>query len=490
MVLTRVSRWLDELESKDYVTGACWLVVALAVGLGRMGQEALVVGLPASEALSLRGAVNFVAFYVQIIWVYTAMVTALSGRAWQRALGPVLVGTLLGLLPPLVDVLVYGIGRFYYYYQLDFRWVLGVDLGRGIPLGEALAGYISTVLLALYVGARSGSHIRSALAFLAGHVLAYVCGVVVPSLAYRLALATQLPTLPVLTLGQILLAAGLYGVLNPHLLRRTLVRLPHVLPSALLALLGGAIGRQPVAPVLLTFAAMLALGVIIVEQNDLYDEPGRETTGGAPSVSQADSRFGLAISLLLVAALGSYRPILAVLIGAFYALTLVYHHPATRCKSVFPVNYLLIGLCALAATTAGILSSTRKPSPAALWLGPAAAFLAFGLGSVFKDYKDVDSDVAARNNTAYTLAGAAGRSLAHVHRWVVVTLTVLTVAPCCWLAWRGVPPGLCLALLLGGCIMVPVLLTRIRNPHNATESTLWLINGYLLIYALLAWHWS
>jgi 4-hydroxybenzoate polyprenyltransferase len=176
-----------------------------------------------------------------------------------------------------------------------------------------------------------------------------------------------------------------------------------------------------------------------------------------------------------------------VCVMVFYLLTLLYHHPRFRYKRIFPLNYLLQGSCAATMVSAGILSTRGGPDRWTAWLGVVAGFLAFILGSPFKDYKDIDGDQVAGNETIYTLARNRARPIQNVHLTVTLTLTALMAAPALWLRWRGVPASLCVVSGVGACVSVPLALLGIQDRERATETALWLVNGYLLAYALLAW---
>lgn len=483
--------WLERLESQDYLRWGQWLIVAALVGLGRLVEEFFLVYLPRGEGVTFNVAVNYVTFYAQLAWLYAAAASILTGLGWRRTLGPALAGTLAALLPPLVDAAIYGAGRFNYFYQFDYPGgmlrLMPVDLGRGIPFAEVIVAYGGACLLASYVGGRTRSLTRATLALVTGYGLIQLWGGILPTLAARLNRHLGLDLLDALNLVQTVTVVAIYFGLNPELFRQTARRLAHILPAPLLVLLGAAIGHHPVGA---GVAVALSAGLVsasVVQQNDYFDRQEDIANGRLLASSRHNVRFSQAILVLLLVVVSAYRFAPAGLLLVFVGLTLLYHHPRFRWKRRLVLSFLIEGACAASMVAAGLLAASAADASQIVWLGPAVAFLAFALGCAFKDYKDIDGDQAAGNETVYTVARKQGWSIPKVQRIVTLFLVVLTVAPIPWLRWRGVPLGVCLVLALGACTFMPLILLRVRHRVWATEAVLWLVNAYLLAYGLLVW---
>ncbi len=492
--MLKYSRWLEQIESRDHLLWASWLAVAIIVGVGRFIEEALTVYLPRGDPLTFSAALNFVAFYAQIVWAYTAATAILIRQPWRRTLGPAMLGTLLGVLPPLMDLVFYGAGNFNYFYQFDYpHAVFGpipIGLVRGIPLGEALAAYASAGLLAAYVALRSRSLGRTVLAFLVGYELIHIWGSGLPTLAARLESVVQLSLLTTLSLVQVILVIAIYYGLNPALLRQAVRRLPHALPGTLLVLLGGAIANQPIGP---TAAIALIAGIVTMftmHQNDFYDQTEDAKAGRIVTVTQEDMHFFHAMLILILIVIATYQISIVALLLVFYLSTLLYHHRRFRLKRIFPLSYLIEGVCAAAMVSVGALSTVNKPEYWTVGLGAAAGFLGFALGSPFKDYKDIDGDQAAGNQTLYTLALARKWNLQTMHVAITLVLMVLTAIPVFWLYQRGVSGGICILLGTLACLSIPATLLVIQDRTTATKATLWSVNVYLLICTLAAWQFN
>jgi len=341
------ARWLVRLESRDFATGAQWLAIALIVGTLRLLEERVLIPRSGGGRVSFLGALHMGTFYVQVIWLYTAAAAFLTKQPWRRTLGPETAQIVVGLLPPLLDAAIYGIGRFSYTYQFDFLWqggrVAGPGLQRGLPWGEALVSYACVLLLALYVAVRSYSYIRTSVALLVGLSLVYTVGIGTPSLVAHARFALHIPLIVRLTLAQVMSVVVLYGVINPHLFRQTARRWPYILACPMLVLMGGAIGRQPMEGtlviVLVTTAVTAALsGWTVAERpwsphelaeilrlrlrmTSIPDGPAQNcSTPGATVMDRQDRHFMLAVSVLFTVTLAGYRVALGAILTLFCLL--------------------------------------------------------------------------------------------------------------------------------------------------------------------------
>jgi 4-hydroxybenzoate polyprenyltransferase len=444
-----VTAWLGRLiaiqEKRTHRFAVCFGIVAF-VAIGRFLLEWIV----ANRSLAyVNDAVLVVgSFYLMVLFLYTAILTALTALPWRTCMNVVMAGLFCGLLPPLIDGVVYGLGAFTYEYVTGFPrtwpWTL-YSPGQGLPLGESTALWLSIALSALYVWRKTFSLARAAaaaaLAYLAvayyGAALATLLLHARPSGAWG-GVATH-----VITFGQLGTTVIVYCALQPSVALGLLRRAHHTLPFLLIASVGAALtGRPGVstwwAVLLLLFAFLVALA-----QNDLFDR-AEDARQGRPAYLDAEDVAVLnAIFLLFCATLAAIGSILGYLLLTIFVVSVLYSYPMYRAKRFFPANLKIEGVWGAASFLVGVVSvmtpatSAARPAsaPVASAFGAetvAALALVFGgwsLVAVLKDYKDLRADARSGVQTVYTLAVRRGWGLRRVHRWVSTGAATALVVP-------------------------------------------------------------
>ena len=121
------------------------------VGLVRLFGEWFLGGVDVE--LPLVHGLGFAAFYWSCFFVYGTVMSTLLGEDWRRCVNVVLVGIFLGVLPPLVDTIWYGLGKFSYSYVFNFPkgwpWLL-FSPATGMPLGECVVLWTTVVVCVAY----------------------------------------------------------------------------------------------------------------------------------------------------------------------------------------------------------------------------------------------------------------------------------------------------------------------------------------------------
>jgi len=140
---------------------------------------------------------------------------------------------------------------------------------------------------------------------------------------------------------------------------------------------------------------------------------------------------------------------------------------------------------AMEISLARSLDGEGLPEGAWVLLFALLSFGAFSLGSMFKDYKDIDQDREAGIGTIYTRYLSKGRSLESIHWFVIISTTVMLLVPPVWLYVLDKPLKHSIVLLV--LALIPALLLKLmKNPKTAVGATLWAFNAYFMVLALIA----
>ncbi len=277
--------------------------------------------------------------------------------------------------------------------------------------------------------------------------------------------------------------AGLgYGIWGRRRLGRSLGRFFHALPFAVLVLAGARMVGGAHGPALARAGALLAVGVLAVVANDRFDRRDDARAGGSSRpVAAVDAALALSGSVVVVAYASAVDPAGWVPLAAFALLVLAYHAPGVRLKLLPGVSYLAEGTGATLAMVYGGSGAFELTGTTALF----ASFClgGFGLGSMIKDYKDVDQDAAAGIPTVYTLARSRGWNERWLHIVVSSFPTVGMLAPLVIIAlWVDV--GCSTALLAPAAVLPQIALLIVRSRRWAVALALIGISLYLLALAL------
>lgn len=361
-------------------------------------------------------------FYLALAVCLTALLARVTKQDWKVASGPVSMGLTLGTVPPLIDVAVYGVGRFSYEYSpavREFPWTLHLP-PNVLPAGETTVLWLTIALMTLaglrgdgvslgVRGMRAGVLAVSTWAMVVLFLVALPAASQWLSLHYGVAPSEWRNTLFAVTL----FAFAVWGTgTGTRLLKRTL----HVLLAPLIVLLGAAV-RGPLESSLalaLIHFALLSAGFVLA--NDFYDRAEDEAVGRGAPLEEEAAQWLAVVALIPVMHLLAFRIELSLCLLGFAIVSYAYHADPLRLKCVFPLSYKTEGFLGGLAFFAGLtmtqpafLSQTQLWAAALVTLGTPAAL-------VFKDWKDVDGDAKANVHTAFVVLERRGWSRVSVSR--------------------------------------------------------------------------
>ena len=499
-VLALPHRWLQnliQLREKHPPSFGAVLCVACFVGFARTELELLILGRPGSTAASL---VNNVAFYLHVAYLFGLLAARVTKKPLASVLGVVLVGVFVGVLPPILDLLLFGVGAGRYTYVggglANWKWSL-IDPAH-FSVGESIVLWLVVVLLTIYVAEVTRSLARTALAAVGAYAVVVFISLgpssIVDAVLPTNRGATSAQQLGLLSAVQLLVAQVAYLGARGELFRRVFVRMPHSFPFVALVFLGSSVSAL-YAPSVATstrlwITAVLALTiaqfcVTALVQNDAFDL--REDRGrSAADVTREDAYFFTAMALVTVFAALAVSALVAAPLAIFLTASFVYSFPFYRGKRFFPTNYKCEGVWAwssfvLGASVTPLVVYRLKPSAPFLF----ASFLVFGGFSVFnafKDYKDIRADYRAGNQTLYVLALKRGVRLRPLHRALSVAfLASLLIAP----ALLFVTGGVSALWAIVPCATLPLLARAIFGPPRGSSVRAFLLGITLYLVALI-----
>jgi 4-hydroxybenzoate polyprenyltransferase len=370
-------------------------------------------------------------FYLALSVCLTALLARATKAPWTQAAGPVSMGLTLGTVPPLIDVAVYGIGRFAYEYQparAEFPWTLHQP-PNVLPWGETTVLWLTIALMTIAgVRARVG-WLR--VAALAVGTWAMIILFLVALPAGSFALSQKLGFAPsewrnllfaLVTFIGAVIATGT-GV---RLLKRTL----HVLLAPVIALLGAAVRGTMDGTVVLAAVHLALLSAGFALANDYYDREEDTAAGREPPPDEASAQLLAVVPLVPVLHVLSFRLELGLALLGFAIVSYAYHADPLRLKCVFPLSYKTEGFLGGLAFFAGLTSvQPALLNPTQLWI---ALFVTVGTPAalVFKDWKDVDADRTAGVRTAFVVLEERGWSRETVRRLTagMLAFSLLVVA--------------------------------------------------------------
>lgn len=427
-------------------------------------------------------------FYLALSVCLTALLARVTRQDWKVASGPVSMGLTLGTVPPLIDVAVYGVGRFGYEYSpalRDFPWSLHLP-PQVLPWGETTVLWLTIALMAIAglrgeasVGVKLG---RAAVLAVGTWALVALFLVGLPAASVWLGRGVSPSEWRNALFALVTFGFAVWGTgTAPRLLRRT----PQVLLAPLIALLGAAVRGPLEASLALTLVHFGLLSAGFVLANDFYDRVEDEAAGRAAPLGEAEAQWLAVVPLVPVMHVLAFRVELGLSLLGFAIVSYAYHADPLRLKCVFPLSYKTEGFLGGLAFFAGL--SAALPaflSPTQLWV---AALVTVGTPAalVFKDWKDVDGDAKANVHTAFVVLERRGWSRLAVARLsaglLALSLGVVTV---------GVSRlGAVAAGALGGLVVVALaavgaLLALGKSPRLAVLVAMLLAEVHL---GLAAW---
>lgn len=452
-------RWVghiaDLLEKRPFnvVTIFCF---TLFVALGRLTLEWIGGRAPASISLDW---LSFCIFYWFSFYAYAGLIGIFAPGTWRQRANVVLVGIFCGLLPPLLDLAIYGIGHFRYSYFWSFpsgwNWYIYNPI-YAIPAGEALVLWLTIIFTACYIHYRFHTPHKTLLASIGAYAVTVIISGGMVWLSSHLADSTNIQghwsKLFFLLCCEIYFTIMIYLALSPNLTKHLIYRLLHALPFVALLFAGAAfVGHWPRVTLWTALCLLVFIAVALV-QNDYYDQIEDRAQGRSSPVAAADVQFFTICGALLLLVLGISNSALLLPLGLFFVAAVIYSFPLYRGKAYFPANIKIEGVWAASAFFAGVVTAwehqlaggnmfsvktafwgiTQNPAvgftPSLLW----AVFLVFGgwsLLSTIKDYKDIQGDFATGVQTVYTLALRRGWNVERLQKRFALLACVLLVLP-------------------------------------------------------------
>ena len=473
-----VQRFVSRLERIPY---SGWLLVAVpvVVGLSRSVLESFILGY---RAHVLASAFNYVMFYVALQQLFIVALAVATSKPAREVTGAVSVGLVLAWLPPILDMAGLGTPGKGFFYFTEFRWHFFAPYQS---LGESLTIWISIAFGVGYVAYTTRSAVRGAVAlgtmWVVGQVLGWLVTVVAAFLARDPGIASL--TLPGITnLLFFLIAFAAQSVLHCGTLLPSLLRVNHCVPFALCTAIAGRMTGAMEGALGARALVILVGGLLIVIANDYYDKEQDERLGRTGRPATRDDMIVATFYQALIVAWGIVvEPRSAVFLILFFLLPFFYHHPTFRLKRLFCAAYLIEGATAVCSFLFG-MGSVRFGT--ALQVTPLLVLGGFALGSMFKDYKDVEEDRAERMGTIYTRLMARGRSLAAVHLGVSLAILLALLVPPVWLVGRGEPFSRAAALFVLAAAMLACLLIG-KDRRKVVERSFWCLSLYLLALLVL-----
>lgn len=468
-------------ERKPYHVYAI-LLFALFVGIVRSFEEVAL----AHRMYQNEHVLNSCAFYFAMAWAFTFILSMLTGVPWRKVANAVLVGVFLGIFPPLIDVLVYGVGGFHYGYVFrtpGVRELLLFDPAKGFPVGEGSVLWLLIFFSAYYVFLKTSSWRKTLIGAILAYLFIITTGGIVPVLGIMMERYFGQQAMIVISILQIGMALILYLVLNYHMTLRLLQRSVHCVPFVLLAFIGAALagGIKP-QTYFVAFLVFLA-GVVTLAQNDYFDAPEDVVSGRSAYLDHQDVLFFNITYLAMVLLLYTTGGFLYLPLVVLFICSVLYNYDFYRTKRYFPGNYKIEGMWGLGSFLAGVMSQGASTFSKEILI---YAFLVFGgwsLVTTFKDYKDIEADQAAGNQTGYIMLMKAGLSLTQAHRIVSTVIIACFFVPVIWVFFQPVP--LVWAVLFPVVTIVPLIMAFRRPPSKAVVRNILLITSAYLFFLLL-----
>ncbi len=443
------------------------LVAATFIAGVRVVEEHLLIYVPRGI---LRDPVVWIGhitlFYLALVWCITALVSTVARRDPRLVQAAVAAALCLGVVPPLIDLALYGAGGFGYAYQpfLDQRlpWTLHAP-PMFLPWGETVVLWLTVGLVGLYVRLSGAGWGRTAVAVVGHYALILCFLVLLPAAALGLMNATGAPEINALV-GVCLLAAVWLGqgVVRPLLLRRLGARVGQVAVAGALTLAGAALAGRLDARAGMAAAAMMVAAALFAWHNDHFDRVEDAAAGRGPGLTREDVVVvtSAAVPFWLTLSQAHVWPMLLSLL--FLAVGFAYHADPLRLKCVFPLSYKTEAFLALLCVGAGLLAHERPvltgaQALAMLLVGGGAALVA-----MLKDYKDLAADRQGGVRTVFVVCGARGWSARRTYALVAVLSGAALAVPPLWLiiARGAVGAAALLAALASGVLLAPVTLRR------------------------------
>ncbi len=456
------------------------ILVPVVVGGIRALLESLLIGVRTDFVSNELPFLHYVVFYMLLQMCVATIFSVVTGQGYRKFIGVASVGLLAAWLPPILDIgfLLAGLRqshRLYFFFR-EFNWDLRSER---MLVGETLVLWLSLALVIIYLAWYTRSFLRTLIGGVLYYGLFHILGWLWFILAAWIVGAESLDTVKHMGWIGLGLVWFLYFIFNRKTMLPSLRRIGHAIPWGLLASIGARLCGYDWWTVVLLGAVFVAVVQMTIYLNDYFDRSmDGKLSGTARPVTRDDALFSSFILLLLALHVYWIFPERFYLVATFIAMSTAYHLPGVRLKRVLGVAYLMEGATAAMALLFGIGLEGLDDVGFRAIVVVAMAFGGFAVGSIIKDYKDIDQDRAAGVNTFYTLVSGEGCSLRSLHILGSSLLTVALMVPTAYLYFSGEPVGM--VAVMGVLSLLPqICLLSIKNRRIAVQAGIWSVNAYL-----------
>ncbi|PZR18477.1 MAG: hypothetical protein DI536_00930 [Archangium gephyra] len=413
---------------------------------------------------------HIVTFYLTMSVTLSAVLVVLGRLQWKQAMNQVGMGLALGCLPPIIDTLVLGRGKFAYEYApSSFPWLLSGP-NSVLPPGETTTLWLTIALMTFAVWRASKSVLRTFATTVTTYALVLIFLVGIPAGSQWLSARTAMA--PSDWRNALFGVAAMFGVVT--LLgqwKRVVTRVPQVLLPMLFVALGAAQRGVFDGPATLAAVMVALLGIGFTLANDWYDRREDEAAGRTTTLDENAAEWLALVPLVFVAHVLATRVELGLALVGFAVVSFAYHADPLRLKCVFPLSYKTEGFLGGLCFFAGLVAATdQQPSTQSLWI---ALLVTIGtpIALVFKDLKDVEADAQAGVKTAFVVGEKRGVSRLTLRRIAAAGLTLSLVLVSVWSGQLA---------LIAVALAAPTALIFVKNETRAV------IAATLLAEVLLA----
>jgi len=450
------------------------LVAIIFVSLGRLLFEIAIYDQTLRATSALRNLIITASFYTVTFFLFSVLMVFVLSKPFEKVANAVSVGILFGLVPPILDLFFASELTWRYIYFRSFTWTL---FAQDQPISESIALWGVILGCGGFTFLVKKSVIRTILALAGAYVIFQGC-----SLIFLQIKSMTLRPEPWVNLAWLSISFVCYLGLRFKSLWKSLTRIVHALPHALLVLCGAAWVQRPLGSAVDSMGLILVVILFVLIQNDYYDRKEDDLAGREGKVGHQDVVWTNFFMVLLFLWVLQIYPVLALVMALFFFVGMLYHHPSVRLKERFCLSYKCEGITALLAFLAGTIDRTGFPKDVSLFI-PGLLVLGGGtLVSIPKDWKDVESDRKAGIPSYYVVLTKKGRSELIIHRWIVAIVTVcLLVPPISFLVGAGAHWSFFLLGVLGFLPGAALLLVKSRKLAVATF--LGALAAYMLVLA-------
>ncbi|RME92004.1 MAG: hypothetical protein D6767_04055 [Candidatus Hydrogenedentota bacterium] len=477
------------------------IAFAIFVGIFRGVEEGLFVS-PNSFRVSFLSA--YIPFYFLMYLLHVFVLQKFTKEQVGKVFNVALIGLFLGLFPPVIDLLFFGLDSTRRYgYFLDLFLSAQTGVGRfplkllffyapeeKLPFGEALTLWMLLFFAPYYVYVKTKSFLRAAFSFPFVYAVIFVNAYILPSAIRALFVVfTPEKNLPFLyaqmdffiSSFQTYLAMIVYFAFRPGLFSHLYKRSVLIFPFLVISLFGIKIAQTGyfVADSIILIINLWLLFQSLLLQNDFYDK--LEDKGRKYQPSKDDMTFYVALSSLLILISMAHGKVYAMPMLLILLIGFLYSHPFYRGKRYFPTNLKMEAVWGSMSFVSGttIVAPTKViPDVVVIF------FLVFGGWSLFaivKDMKDILTDFYAGNRTVFVLAYQKKKSVKKVYRLLWTFLIIACLVPIVFFLWQHSYLAAILLLLI-----TVILLAISRKKMNTMRYTYFLMTISLYL-AVVAW---